>query len=113
MNPPTRGDVWQVDFGATRGHEPSGIRPALVLSVDGFNAGPADLVIVLPITSKRKGVLYHVEVLPPEGGLPMTSYVKCEDVRSIAKDRLLRYRGSVLAATLTSVEDRLRILLGL
>ena len=77
-----------------------------------FNAGPADLVVVLPITSKSKGVLYHVEVLPPEGGLTLTSYIKCEDIRSIAKDRLLHRRGAVTLATMFDVEDRLRILLG-
>jgi mRNA interferase MazF len=59
-----------------------------VVSVDAFNAGPAELVVVLPLTSKAKGIPFHIEIQPPEGGLKQVSYVKCEDVRSISRERL-------------------------
>ena len=51
---PNRGDVWIVDLDPTKGHEQAGKRPCLVISVDIFNQGPADLVMVLPITTKAK-----------------------------------------------------------
>lgn len=102
-----------VDFDPTKGHEQAGRRPALVLSVDAFNNSPADLVIVLPLTSKAKGVRSHVEVNPPEAGLTTRSFIKCEDVRSVAKERLSRRRGRVSPQTLTAVEYRVRMLLGL
>ncbi len=110
---PARGEVWMVDFDPTKGHEPAGRRPALVISVDTFNSGPAELVIVLPITSKSKGVRSHVEVHPPEAGLTVKSFIKCEDVRSVAKERLFRRRGSVSSQTMGAVEYRLRVLLGM
>ena len=110
---PLRGEVWMLNFDPTRGHEQSGTRPALILSVDTFNAGPADLVVVLPITSRSKGVRSHVAVQPPEGGLNMVSYIKCEDVRSVAKERLHRRVGNISAKTMAEVEDKLQILLGL
>jgi len=110
---PSRGEVWTADFGAPRGHEQGGTRPALVVSVDPFNHGPAALIVVAPITSRRKGVVTHVPVDPPEGGVSVPSYVKCEDIRSIARDRLFRRTGRVSAATLMQIEDRLRMLLGL
>lgn len=110
---PARGEVWMVDFDPVKGHEQGGRRPALVLSVDVFNSGPAELVIVLPITSKSKGVRSHVAVNPPEGGLTAKSFVKCEEVRSIAKQRFFRRRGSVSPQTMADVEYRLRILMGL
>ncbi len=50
MRPPQRGEVWLIDFDPIRGHEQAGRRPALILSVDVFNAGPADLVVAVPIT---------------------------------------------------------------
>ena len=109
---PARGEVWMVDFDPTKGHEQAGRRPALVLSVDAFNSGPAELVIVLPITSKSKGVRSHVEVNPPEAGLTVQSFIKCEDVRSVAKERLSRRRGRVSPQTMAAVEYRVRILLG-
>lgn len=110
---PLRGEIWMLNFDPTRGHEQSGIRPALILSVDIFNAGPAALVVVLPITSRSKGIRSHVTIQPPEGGLSVVSYIKCEDVRSVAKERLQRRMGAISAQTLMEVEDKLRILLGL
>ena len=110
---PARGEVWMVDFDPTKGHEQAGRRPALVISVDAFNSGPAELVIVLPITSTSKGIRSHVEVNPPEAGLTVKSFIKCEDVRSVAKERLSRRRGSVSPQTMAAVEYRVRILLGM
>lgn len=113
MAAPVRGEVWLADLDPTRGYEQAGRRPCLVVSVDLFNQGPAGLVVVLPITSKAKGIPFHVEIAPPEAGLNMRSYIKCEDIRSIATERLVQRRGAVSAQTITAVEDRLRILLAL
>ena len=110
---PSRGEVWLVDLNPSRGHEQAGKRPGLVVSVDEFNHGPAGLVVVLPITSKAKGIRFHFAVEPPEGGLKVMSFVKCEDLRSISVERLSRRLGSVSVDTLAEVDDRLRILLGL
>ena len=113
MARPARGEVWFVDLNPVRGHEQAGRRPALVISVDGFNRGPADLVVVLPVTSREKGIPFHVEISPPEGGVRAHSFVKCEDVRSVATERLRSRLGAVSPQTMEAVEDRLRILLGL
>ncbi len=110
---PARGEVWQVHLNPTKGHEQSGI-PALVLSVDTFNRGGADLVVVLPITSVAKGINFHVEVKPPEGGLTMRSFIKCEEVRCVSRSgRLTDRLGAVSERTMEAVEDRIKILLGL
>jgi mRNA interferase MazF len=108
-----RGEIWFVNLDPTQGREQAGNRPAIVLSVNQFNQGPADLVVVCPITSVKKGIPLHVKITPPEGGLSKESYVKCEDVRSISIQRLIKRFGAVSPDTLTEVEDRLRILLGL
>lgn len=113
MPEPSRGEVWLVDLSPTKGHEQSGRRPGLVVSVDLFNHGQAGLVVMLPISTVAKGVPFHVQVNPPEGGLKQRSFVKCEDVRSVAKERLLRRAGAVSPHTMDAVEDRLRILLNL
>jgi len=110
---PKRGEIWQVDPGRTRGHEQAGTRPGLVISVDSFNAGPAGLVVVLPLTARVKGIPFHVELAPPEGGLSERSFIKCEDIRSISMDRLVSPLGAVSQETLARVEERVRILLGM
>ncbi len=110
---PSRGEIWLVDLSPIRGHEQSGRRPCLVVSVNLFNHGPAGLAIVLPITTKEKGIPFHIEIAPLEGGLKELSYVKCEDVRSISVERLIEPWGVVSSNTIELVEDRLRILMGL
>jgi mRNA interferase MazF len=113
MENPLRGDIWLIDLNPTRGHEQAGKRPGLVVSVDLFNQGPAGLVVVIPITTKEKGIPFHVEIKPPEGGLTKRSFVKCEELRSVSKERLVQRMGRVARNTLGAVDDRLRILLDL
>jgi len=102
-----------VDLGTTRGHEQAGRRPGLVVSVDGFSHGPAGLVVLVPLTTRERGIPWHVAVSPPEGGVQHPSCIKCEDVRSVSKSRLVHLLGRVSATTLARVGDRLQILLDL
>ena len=113
MTTPLRGEVWLVNLDPTRGREQAGKRPVLVVSANGFNKSPADLVVILPITSKDKAIPWHVPLQPPEGGTKTKSFILCEAVRSISHDRLVQRWGAVTSATLDEVEDRLRILFDL
>jgi mRNA interferase MazF len=109
-----RGEVWLAELGPTRGREQSGERPVLIVSADPINQGPADLVVAIPFTTRRRGIPTHVEVRPPDGGLRDISFAMCEQVRSLAAERLgSRPLGSVRMAVLRSVEDSLRLLLRL
>jgi mRNA interferase MazF len=106
--------VWLADLGPTRGREQSGERPVLIVSADPINQGPADLVVAVPFTTRRRGIPTHVEVRPPNGGLREVSFAMCEQVRSLATERLGPHPfGSVPAVALRSVEDSLRLLLQL
>lgn len=113
MNSPARGEVWLADLSPTRGHEQAGRRPVLVVSEDLLNRGPAGVVIVLPLTSKWRGVPSHVPLDPPEAGVAHRSAILCEAVRSISVERLAERWGAVERQTMREVEDRLRILLRL
>jgi mRNA interferase MazF len=113
MSKVARAEVWNADLDPVRGHEQAGKRPVLILSVDRFNNSPADLVIVLPISTKVKGIPSHIEVLAGEANLKYNCFIKCEDIRSISKERLSSYVGSVSIETMKKVEDTVRILLGL
>ncbi len=116
MADPARGEIWLADLGAGVGHEQSGRRPLLILSVDTFNQGPAGLVMTLPLTSKvakSRGIPAHIPVQPPEGGLKSPSVILCDQLRTISKDRLQVCWGAVSINTLTQVETVVRFLLGL
>ncbi len=110
---PSRGDIWMLDLDPTRGHEQAGKRPGLIVSADPLNHGPAGLVIIVPITTRDRGIPFHVRIEKGEGGLQQTSFAKCEDVRSVSVDRLMRRMGRVTQETMGQVEERLRILLNL
>ena len=110
---PARGEIWYAQLSPIVGREQGGERPCLVVSDDRFNQSRAGLVVVLPITRTERGIASHVKVIPPEGGLKDVSFIKCEDIRSISKQRLRARWGKASAETLAVVEDRMRLLLNL
>lgn len=109
-----RGEIWSVSLDPTVGREQRGIRPALVVSDDLFNRSGADLVIVVPITTRRRGVRTHVEIRPPDGGLRETSFIMCEQLRALSVGRLgPQPFGEASTQVLRAVENRLRLLFNL
>jgi len=85
----------------------------MIISADKFNHGPAELVILIPITSVNKHIASHVPVPKGEAGLDVDSYIKVEDIRSISKDRLISYRGALTYPRVEQVQHRLRVILKL
>ena len=110
---PARGEIWYVNPSPTLGHEQHGHRPALVVSVDPFNQGPADLVIVAPLTTIDRQIALHVAIEPPEGGVRTRSVIQCDHIRCISRQRLTECWGRVSSDTMDAVAERLRIVLGL
>ena len=110
---PRRGDVWQTDFDPVLGHQQGGNRPAVVVSIDGVNLGPSGLAVVVPCSSRDRGLPFNVPVPGGAGGLRRPSFALCEMVRIVSRERLRFYRGRLPDGSMASIEDRLRILLGL
>jgi mRNA interferase MazF len=110
---PHRGEIWLADLRPTRGREQTGRRPVLVLSVDFFNAGPADLIAVLPLSSTQRDIPLHVKVSKGDGGTKNDCVILCEAIRAVSKERLISRWGVLSQEVMAEVEDRLRILLDL
>jgi mRNA interferase MazF len=108
---PRRGEVWLVDFGDAVGREQAGRRPAVVVSADQLNDSPAGVLIVVPCTTARRGLPSHVELEPGASGLDVVSYAKCEDVKSISEQRMVRRLGVAAPAPLFEIARTLRFLL--
>ena len=108
---PSRGEVWLADLSPTIGREQSGLRPCLVVSVNQFNHGPAELVIVVPLTSKDKSIPLHVKVASKDAGLNVASFIKSEDIRSVSRKRLVKKIGMVSERIMDEVVDCMKILL--
>ena len=80
--------------------EPGGKRrPALVVSPDVRNRLAND-VIVVPISSVLRDAPTHVRLRSREGGVRRPSVVKCEQVTTLRRERLLsRPLGGAVSST--------------
>jgi mRNA interferase MazF len=107
-----RGDVWLVNLDPTVGREQAKCRPCVIISPDLFNQGPAELAVILPITSVFRQLSWFVHIEPPEGGLIKHSYVICNQIRTVSKARIVGDKlGTLQQKTISNIEQRLRILL--
>jgi mRNA interferase MazF len=105
-------DLWLVDFGEPYPGEPAVHRAALILGPpDTFGPG-FPFVIVTPLTTTRRGLSLHIELeATPDTGLDITSYVQCELIRSISRNRLVHRLGAVSPDTSKQVTTTIKTLL--
>ena len=101
-----RGDIYLCDFGNPIGHEQGFQRPALIVSHD--EMARYGLPVVLPVTRTKRGYPTHVEL---DGVLPVTSYVQCEQIRTVSTERMTRPLASINDLTLMHIEQILRRIL--
>jgi len=76
---PKQGDICYMDFAPTKGHEQTGLRPAIVISKDNFNKY-TNMAVICPITTNNKKFPTHYEL---EKTKKIKGFVLCEHVRSI------------------------------
>lgn len=110
---PNQGAIWLVDLDPAAGREQRGTRPVMVVSTDRFTHGPAEVVIVLPLTKFSRGIASHVPVARTESGLDRDSYIICEQVRCVSKQRFSRQIGRVPQPVIERVSLLLHVLLEL
>lgn len=108
-----RGEIWWADLSPVRGHEQAGRRPVLIVSDDGFNQTPLEMVFVAPLTRSLRGWPTRVRVEPPEGGVTAPSELMCDQTRAVTTGRLEERMGRVDEATLERVATILRLVLAL
>jgi mRNA interferase MazF len=112
---PRRGEIWDVNWSPGRGAEQKGTRPALIIQNDRGNASPSyPLTIVASMSRTERELPLHVRIAPSEeNGLTDFTDVKCEQVMTIEKSRLIRRRGFITDEELLKVDVALRLSLNL
>lgn len=112
---PRRGEIWDVNWSPGRGAEQQGTRPALVIQNDRGNASESyPLTIVASMSRTERELALHVRIAPsPENGLTDYTDVKCEQVMTIEKSRLLRRRGVISNEEMHRVDAALKLSLSL
>jgi len=110
---PKRGQVWQVILDPVIGHEIGKTRPALVIS-NNINNQFADTVTLIPVTSKTSKIYpFEVFISKSDSGLSDDSKIKCNQVRTVDKSRLIRLTANISQETIEKVEEALLIHLGI
>ncbi len=106
---PERGEIFLVCLDPTVGSEINKTRPALIIS-NNINNQFARTVTVVPITSSM-GKVYPFEAIlsAGEAGLSKKPKVKCNQIRTLDKKRLIRSVGRVSHNRILEIEKALRI----
>lgn len=113
---PSRGEIWDVDWSPGRGSEQVGRRPALVVQNDhGNHSLRYPNTIVVAVSRQGRPIPFHVRIdAGPDSGLAADSWAKCEQVLTVAKDRLgAAPRGRVSLETMRRVDQALLLSLGI
>lgn len=108
MAPLLRGQIRHVilEPAMVQGHEQGGDRPALILSVDRFNA-TSKLVIVALIGSSEanQGRVHSYQIKSVH--MPKTSWVLTDQIRTLSEKRIGEYYGAMSDDELLAVTQRI------
>jgi mRNA interferase MazF len=110
-----RGDIWWVDWSPGRGSEQTGRRPAVVVQTDAANRHQTyPNTVIAAVSRKTRSLSFHVRVAPTDtNGLRDVSFVKCEQMLTISKERLLSRLGRLGDDDLRRVDAALRLVLNI
>lgn len=89
--------VWLVDLNPVKGSEQSGIRPCVLLQTNAVSYYGLTTLIA-PFSSQKLDRIYPYEIkIAPstENGLSALSKLKCDQIRVISKERLIKQIGYI------------------
>jgi mRNA interferase MazF len=89
--------IWLANLEPTIGSEQGKVRPVIIIS-ENYTNQSLNVVNVLPLTTRKNArTIYPNEALLPAGNLylPNESIVLCYQIRTIDKQRLIRFYGEL------------------
>jgi mRNA interferase MazF len=109
---PRRGEIYWINFDPARGSEQAGKRPAVILTSDTLNQY-SSVVTVVPITSTIPDKPYPHTVRLSTNSLLGEGTILCNQIRTIAKDRLEGNIGELSVDELAAVYRAIDVAFGL
>lgn len=104
-----RGQIWYCDLSGTVGSEQGGIRPCLIIQNNiGNKYSPTTIIAIITSRKTKANLPTHIW-LNSECGLPKESMVECEQVRTVDKARLTKYKGTVSQEVMEEIDKGLKI----
>ncbi len=106
-----RGDIFYADLNPVVGSEQGGIRPVLVVQNNVGNKH-SPTVVILPLSTAKKHYLpTHIHIHGSKT-LPKDSVVLAEQIRTIDRNRLGDYIGSLDAEMMNEINKAMKISIG-
>lgn len=107
---PRRGEVYDVRFDPVVGSEIGKTRPAVIVSHD-LNNQYANTITVVPFTSATppRNYPFEVRLARGTGGLDRDSRAKCDQVRTVDKQRMMALRGTLDHEVMLLVDRALKV----
>lgn len=81
--------VWPVDLGTPTGSEHGGRRPVVVVGSRDHCQFPIEMALVIPLTTRDRGLPHHIAVSSAESGLNQPSWARTDDIRAVSLRRFL------------------------
>ena len=109
MDYPKRSEIWLVSLEPVKGSEIDKARPALIMS-NNKNNEFSSTVTLIPLTTSVTRI-YPFETMVSKGGsgLSNDSKVKCNQIRTVDRIRLLKKIGKISEEEINRVENALLI----
>lgn len=99
------GQVVWVNLSPVIGSEQAGRPPAVIVSGEDYLASIPNVVIVLPITTRDRGLPNHVRLGGALGLAEADSFAMTEQPRTIDRRRITRHAGQVDQRTLQELRS--------
>ncbi len=108
-----KGSIYWVDFSPSKGSEPMGRRPGLVLQHDRLNDSKLNTVIVIAITSNmRFGDLPgNVSLRKSEANMPKKSVINVTQIKTVDKKSLQEKIGSLSKSRMSEVYEGIKLIM--
>lgn len=104
---PDAGDLVGLQFDSQAGHEPAGLRSAVVLSPASYNSR-AGMIVCCPTTTRVKGYPFEVAVVGQSPSVVLTDQITHQDWRA----RQVTREGKVSPVELAEIRAKLKALVG-
>ena len=108
-----KGSIYWVDFSPSKGSEPAGMRPGLVVQANAINDSKINTVIMLAITSTLKygDLPGNVTLRKGEANMPKRCVINVSQIKSVDKKRIKEKIGTLSKDKMAAVEEGIRLVL--